>query len=96
MNPMAGRGFGGRGFFGRGRGRGMGRGFGFWATGLPGWARAGWAPAWGAAPEAAAYASTLPPERELEVLRSQSEYFGSALAEIRKRIEELEAAAEKK
>jgi hypothetical protein len=94
MNPMPGRGFGGRGFFGRGRGGGRGWRRWFYGAGLPGWT--GWVPAWGAAPEAAAYASALPPDRELQMLRSQSEYFASALDEIRKRIEELESAAAKK
>ena len=52
MNPIPGRGyFGrGRGFYGRGAGRGGGRGRRNWyyATGLPGWARAAQGlPAWG-------------------------------------------------
>ena len=52
MNPIAGRGyFGwGRGSYGRGAGRGGGRGRRNWyyATGLPGWARAAQGlPAWG-------------------------------------------------
>jgi len=44
MNPIGGRGFYGRGAFGRGRGW---RNW-YWATGMPGWARAGVGlPAWG-------------------------------------------------
>jgi len=53
-NPMPGRGLGMG--WGRGRGRsGGGRGWRHWyyATGLPGWARFGYAPAWGAPPSAA-------------------------------------------
>ena len=50
MNPIpgrfwwgVGRPFGwGRGFWGFGRGRGRGWRYWYYATGLPGWARAGW------------------------------------------------------
>ncbi len=53
-NPIPGRGLGwgfGRGFWGWG-GRGGGRGWRHWyyATGLPGWARLGYGPAWGMPP----------------------------------------------
>lgn len=84
----AGRGFGmgfgrGRGFWG---GRGGGRGWRHWyyATGLPGWARAG-------VPYAAPYETAPTKEQELEMLRDQAEYFEGALGDLRKRIEELEA-----
>lgn len=103
MNPGPGRGFWGRGRgFGGGGGRGRGWRNMYWATGLPGWARAGWGPGYGAAygpPPAGAYAAQpyAPPvsrEAELETLRSQADYFSGALEEIRKRIDELEAAAD--
>lgn len=86
MNPMPGRGFG-RGFFGRGGG-GRGRGFRhrYFATGVPGWAWFGGEP-WGAPPPA--------PEQEVEALKRQAEFFEQSLGEIRKRIDELEAAAKK-
>ena len=52
MNPIPGRGFWGRGrgfgWFGRGRGGGRGWRNWYYATGLPGWQRAGMGlPAWG-------------------------------------------------
>lgn len=94
MNPIPGRGAG----FGGGRGRGMGRGFGgggrgwrnmYYATGLPGWARSDWpmsyAPQWGA---------PYSEKEELAGLRDQAKYFNDALAEIRRRIEELEKRQE--
>lgn len=89
MNPVGGRGFGGRG-------GGRGWRHGYYATGLPGWARAGWgappywgAPAAGYAPWAGAAAPTR--DAELEALKAQAEYLESSLAEIRKRVQELEA-----
>ncbi len=86
-NPIPGRGFGmgfGRGFWGRGGG---GRGYRhmYYATGMPGWARAG-----GPYP-AAPYAAPPTAEQELAVLRQQAEYLGNALEDIRKRIEDIEA-----
>ncbi len=100
MGPMSGRGAGFCGglgvpgyanpVMGRGRG-GRGRGLGrmFWAAGVPGWARLGWG--------ALSYVFGPPtPEVERETPCSQAEYFGNALEEIRKRIEELESEAEKK
>ena len=63
----------------------------FYATGLPGWARAG-VPVAGAP-----YVATPAPEQELAVLKQQAEYLGKALDGIRKRMLELEAEpAEKK
>jgi hypothetical protein len=66
----------------------------FWATGLPGWARAGWVPVAGAYPPfgGAAFASTMPRDVELQTLQSQADYFRSALEEIQKRLEKLQAA----
>ena len=93
MNPIPGGGYGG---WGRGYGA---RGAGFWgrrggwrnwyrATGLPGWGRAQIGlPAWGGY----GYPAPPQPEQELGMLRDQAEYVEGALADIRKRIEELEA-----
>ena len=94
MNPV-----GGRGFFGRGMRRGGGRGRGlrnwYYATGLPGWARAGYGypPApWGW-PGYAGYASAALPqmtaEQELEALKQEAEYFKGSLDEINDRISQL-------
>jgi len=41
----------------------------------------------------APYPPPPPPEQELEMLRDQAQYLEDTLAEIRKRIEELEAEA---
>ena len=88
---------GGRGFARGGRGRGMGRGYGSRVTGLPGWARAGWAPAPAMGPYGvAAYAPPMAPQAELEALRAQADYFSGAMDEVRKRIEELESAQTEK
>jgi hypothetical protein len=91
MNPMYGRGFGyGRGY-GRG-GRGGGRGWRnmFYATGLPGWMRAG-APYgyWG--PAAPYVPFELTRDQEVEALREQSKFLESSLEEVQRRISELEA-----
>ncbi len=107
-NPAFGRGLGlgwgrGRGY-GLGRGwRGGGRGWRHWyyATGLPGWMRFGYTPAWGApapyagyAPPAAAYGSPYAPpmtgEQEVTMLKDQAQYLKEALDDIVQRIEELE------
>jgi len=93
MNPAPDRGFGswGSGFRGRGGGgRGGGRGWRnqFYATGLPGWARAGGdigPPAYYGAP----YAPSMTREQEMELLREQANYFNETLEDIKKRIEEL-------
>lgn len=85
-NPVPGR---GKGFgFGRGRGRGRGSRYGYYATGLPGWARWGWWPAY--APPGV---PTMP--QETEALKAQATYMEKALDEIRKRIAELETAESK-
>ena len=97
---------GGRGLgFGLGRGRGGGRGWRNWfyATGLPGWQRAGAGiPAYGAYGVPAygaggAYAG--PPmtrQQELDALKSQAEYFQGALEGISKQISDLQNAADEK
>jgi hypothetical protein len=71
---------------------GGGRGWrhGFYATGQPGWAR-GYAPG----PPAWGYAGPAPyadftPEREVEALRQQSEYFQKQMDVLNARIRELE------
>ncbi|MBN2018681.1 MAG: DUF5320 domain-containing protein [Sedimentisphaerales bacterium] len=86
MNPV-----GGRGYFGRGRGfggRGGGRGWRHWfyATGLPGWARADYgypAGPWAGQPITA--------EQEIDSLKKQAEYFKDTLEDITKQIKELES-----
>ena len=104
-SPMPGRGFS----MGRGRGGGWGRGRGrrnwYYATGLPGWARFGYAPAWGAppaapygpyaAPPAAAYfqqsyGAPPTPAQEVEFLKAQAEGLKEQLDAISQRITELE------
>ena len=101
MGPMSGRaagfcaGYGTPGYMnagGRGFGMGFGRGGGFggggrgwrnrfYATGLPGWMRGGWG---GAMPSEPA------PAQELAMLKDQAEYFEGALAELKKRMEEIQ------
>jgi len=99
MNPIGGRGFWGwgRGFWGRGRGW---RNW-YYATGLPGWARAayGW-PAWGTIINPYAYGGmpfspALTPEQELDNLKNQAGYLEETLDEIKKRIEEIESQKDK-
>ncbi|MGM0401562.1 MAG: DUF5320 domain-containing protein [Chloroflexota bacterium] len=92
MNPVPGRGFA----FGRGGGWGRGRGYRNWyyATGLPGWARAGYAPAWGT-PPATPYGAPVSREQQVEALRAQSEWLEEQLTAINERIQELEAQREK-
>ncbi len=106
MNPIPGRGYGG---WGRGvRGGGRGRRNWYYATGLPGWARAGMGlPAWGMVPGApygagapyaygAPFAGAPSKEQELDFLKGQTEYFEDALEGIRKRMQELESEPKSK
>lgn len=88
VNPIPGLGMGLG--FGRGRGRGRGRGWrrGYYATGLPGWSRWGWWPAYGATPFPMV-------AQEGAALRAQGEQMEKALNELRKRIAELETAQSK-
>ncbi|HPN84171.1 MAG TPA: DUF5320 domain-containing protein [Victivallales bacterium] len=85
MNP--GLGFGGRmgrGFFCRGGGRGM-RNM-FYATGLPGWMRGGWAyPAAAPYPQQASNA-----EDEKSYLENYAKGIEGELEEVKRRIKELE------
>jgi hypothetical protein len=85
-NPVRGRGFG------MGRGRGRGWRHQYYATGVPGWARFGYAPAWGAPPAAAygPYGPAPTPEQETEFLKAQAEGLQQQLDAINQRIAELE------
>jgi len=80
-NPVPGRGYG------LGWGGGWGRGYRwrnwYYATGLPGWARFGYAPA---------YAPYAPPskEQEAEMLKQQADWLKEQLDAVSKRIAELE------
>lgn len=92
VNAVPGRGLGlgwGRGWGGGGRGRR------YWyrATGLPGWLRYGYGPAWSQPAYAAPYAPYAPgltKEQETQALRNQAEFLKQALDDISKRLEELE------
>ena len=98
MGPMTGRGFGycyGSEVPGFAQGRGWGgggRGWRHWyyATGLPGWARAGYPPAQAYPPYGQPYGQPLTEERETELLRNQAEALRRELEIITKRLEELE------
>jgi hypothetical protein len=61
-------------------------------TGLPGWVRFGYGPAWGLPPFAAygSYAAPSAPEQEVEFLREQAEWLKGELDGISQRIAELE------
>ena len=85
VNPAPGRGLG----FGRGRGwGGGGRGWRnqYYATGLPGWARAGYAPGWAYGP----YGPPMAAEQETELLKDQAGALQRQLDAISQRLEELE------
>jgi len=93
MNPVGGRGYGGRGrgFWGRGGGRGWRNWFN--ATGFPGWARTG-------QPVSADVSNNpnipkLGPEQELAGLKQQAKYLEDSIEGIRKRIEQLETESNK-
>jgi len=94
--PVPGRGFGmgwGRGW-GGGWGRGGGRGWRhmYYATGVPGWARGGYAPPWGVPPAGAYGPYATPPTRqqETEALKSQAEWLKGQLDAISQRIAALD------
>jgi len=86
----------GRGWFGFGRGSGsFGRGRGwrhcFWATGLPGWERAGYGyPPF--AGEGYPYRPEFTEKEAMEILKDQADFFKHQLDEIQKRINKLEKA----
>jgi hypothetical protein len=90
--PHSGYGTGNRWFMSRG-----GRGWRnrFYATGLPGWARAsdvtpaaGWVNPWAASP----YGTGLTSQQEMEVLKEEAETLQKNLEEINERISTLEKA----
>ncbi len=75
-----------------GGGSGIGRGYRNWyyATGLPGWSRYGMGlPAWGGA-AGYPYGTDIKPEKEIEILKSQSEILKQQLDDIGSRIKEIE------
>ena len=85
------------GVVGRGGGLGWGRGGGgrgwrnwYGATGLPGWTRATVGlPAWGGG--VPYVAPPVGPNQELAALQAQAKFFENALADIEKRINEIDA-----
>ena len=81
-NPVGGRGYFGRsrGFWGRGGGRGW-RNW-FYATGIPGWARANFRFSGPVTP-------TVATEQEVEGLKQQAEFLQNSLNQINERIEQL-------
>ena len=79
--PGFAQGFGGYGGWGW-RHRNM-----YYATGLTGWQRAGYAPSYRPAPF---YGPVSSEKEELSMLKNQAEYFEKALDDIRRRIQELE------
>jgi len=81
MNPGPGYGLA----FGGGWGRGRRWRHWYYATGLPGWARFGFAPAWGVPPAPPAPS----PEQERDVLKQQAEWLKGQLDALNKRIAEL-------
>lgn len=89
-NPTFGRGFG------LGWGGGWGRGWRwrnwYYATGVPGWARFGYGPAWVTPPVWAYGPYAGPPTREQEAgfLKAQAEWLQKQLEAIEKRVSELE------
>ncbi|MDY6933132.1 MAG: DUF5320 domain-containing protein [Spirochaetota bacterium] len=90
-NPVGARGFGGRGYFGGG-GRGRGYRNMFYATGLPGWMRFGYAPNYGGASPFVGVNPPVSKEDEAGFLREQANYFQRALDDINNRLDELEKA----
>jgi hypothetical protein len=83
-NPAFGR--MGRGWGGGGRGwRHM-----YYATGQPGWARFGYAPAWGVPPAYGPYAPQMTADQEMQMLKDQADLLKGQLDAISKRLEELE------
>jgi hypothetical protein len=91
---------GGRGFWGFGRRGGRGRRNWFYATGVPGWQRAGWGqPAFGVGwgyPPAAFAPTAADPRQEIDVLKRQADSLAGALDEINRRITELETQPQAK
>jgi len=80
-------------------GPGLGRGFGgggrgwrhqYYATGMPGWARYGAAPAWGAVPPVWGAGAAPTVEQEADLLRQQADLLKQQLDAISQRLDELE------
>ena len=93
MNPACGRGFWGRsrGWFGHGGGRGQGHRHWFFATGMPGWARAGYGgPGYG--PAAYPFAQEMTAKDEMNMLKDQAKFLQDQLKDIQERISTLEKA----
>jgi hypothetical protein len=99
MNPVWG-GYGrfprgGRGFYGRGRGW---RNW-YWATGLPGWMRAGYgapaAPMWSGPGAPYPAGPEMTAEQEMDMLKKDAEMLRAQLEEVQERIGTLEKAKEK-
>ena len=81
------------GFMGRGRGGGRGWRNWYYATGLPGWARAAYGyPAWGGAvnPYTPFPTQSMAAEQELQDLKQQAELLRQQMENITKKIEGLE------
>lgn len=102
--PMTGRaagycaGYPTPGFANPGRGGGFGWRNRFYASGLTGWQRAaaGSPAAWGGVPPyAGPFAPAMSREEQIDALKEQAGYFEDALNEIRKRMEELDAASKR-
>jgi hypothetical protein len=93
-NPWPRIGLGWRRGWGGGWGRGRGWRHVYYATGLPGWVRSGYAPAWGGPPVGfGPYGAAPTREQETEYLRTQAEWLKEQLDAITSRIEELEQGA---
>lgn len=94
-NPIPGRGWFG---FGRGRGwfgRGGGRGWRHWyyATGIPGWAHAGYGwPTYLPSTYPSPYMPELTPKEEMNMLKEQAEFLQHQLKDVQSRISTLEKA----
>lgn len=87
-NPLPGRALGYWGWGGRGGGRGWRHWY--YATGLPGWARAGYMPAWGTVP----FATPVAPEQEIEALKAQEQALKATLEDVQQRLRDLEKPGE--
>jgi hypothetical protein len=92
MNPISGRGTG----FCLGRG-GRGRRNWFYATGLPGWQRAGYGfPFRGTGYGYEQLPYSVTPEQEMDMLRRQSDHLEKTLSDLNQRIQELESGKKSK
>jgi hypothetical protein len=90
MNPGYGRGFWGRGRGWFGRGGGRGHRHWFYATGMPGWARAGYgAPAY-YGPAGYPYMPEMTAIDEMNMLGDQAKMLQDQLKDIQERISTLE------